>query len=32
MPGAGASNGNAYYSFDVGPMHVVAFNAEAFFW
>ena len=32
MPGAGVSNGNAYYSFDVGPAHVVAFNAEAFFW
>ena len=32
MPGAGVSNSNAYYSFDVGPAHVVAFNAEAFFW
>ena len=32
MPGHGARTGNAYYSFDLGPLHVVAFNAEAFFW
>ena len=32
MPGHGAHTGNAYYSFDLGPLHVVAFNAEAFFW
>jgi hypothetical protein len=32
MPGTGGSTGNQYYSFDIGPVHVVAYNGEAFFW
>lgn len=32
MPGHGGITGNQYYSFDVGPVHVVAYNGEAFFW
>ena len=32
MPGNGRVTDNHYYSFDVGPVHVVAYNSEAFFW
>lgn len=32
MPGQGEASDNAYYSFDLGPVHVVAYNTEAFFW
>ena len=26
------STGNHYYSLDVGPVHLVAYNGEAFYW
>jgi hypothetical protein len=31
-PGEGVRSENHYYSFDLGPAHVVTYNAEAFFW
>ena len=32
MPGQGVATSNQYYSFDLGLVHIVAYNAEAFFW
>jgi hypothetical protein len=28
----GRETGNHYYSLDVGPVHLVAYNGEAFYW
>ena len=32
MPGHGRASSNQYYSLDVGPVHLVAYNGEAFYW
>lgn len=32
MPGHGRRTGNHYYSLDIGPVHLVAYNGEAFFY
>lgn len=32
MPGHGRRTDNHYYSLDIGPLHLVAYNGEAFFW
>lgn len=32
MPGRGRDTDNHYYSLDIGPVHLVAYNGEAFYW